>query len=189
MKKPESNLFNMVLTLLLITLAAGVSLGFMNELTKGPKAATRLKQKLNAITSVLPAFDNNPAEEVYKMQVEGFKDSLEFYTAKKDGEVVGTAVNTFTKKGFSGLIKMMVGFDKEGKIFNIAVLQQKETPGLGTKIKSNKFKRQFIGKHPEEFKMTVKKDGGEVDGITGATISSRAYCDGIERAFNALNNE
>ncbi|MBT8271616.1 MAG: FMN-binding protein, partial [Bacteroidia bacterium] len=88
--------------------------------------------------------------------------------------------------GYNGLIKIMVGFDPDGTIRNIAVLEQKETPGLGTKIKNEKFIRQFRGKHPSTFDLRVKKDKGEVDAITGATITTRAYGEAVQLAYDIL---
>jgi electron transport complex protein RnfG len=64
------------------------------------------------------------------------------------------------------------------------VLSQKETPGLGDKMKT-KWKDQFNGKNPKEFNMKVKKDGGEVDAITASTITSRAFCDATQKAYDA----
>jgi len=96
-------------------------------------------------------------------------------------------VETFTQKGFSGLIKLMIGFAPDGTIIDISVLQHQETPGLGDKIENAKssFSAQFQGKNPENFKLVVKKDRGDVDAITASTISSRAYCDAVQRAYNA----
>ena len=76
----------------------------------------------------------------------------------------------------------MVGFKPDGTIFKSAVLDQKETPGLGDKMKT-KWKDQFNEKHPTTFKLAVKKDGGDVDAITASTITSRAFCDAVTRAY------
>src|SRR5690606_34719403 len=89
-----------------------------------------------------------------------------------------------SEKGFSGLVKIMVGFKPDGTIQNIAVLEQKETPGLGTKIKDESFLQQFRDKNPSTFNLKVKKDGGEVDALTGATISSRAFTESAKLAFD-----
>jgi electron transport complex protein RnfG len=85
----------------------------------------------------------------------------------------------------------MVGFLADGSINAIEVVAHKETPGLGDKMESNKsdFCVQFKGKNPETFKLIVKKDGGDVDAITASTISSRAYCEAVQRAYNALKKE
>jgi Na+-translocating ferredoxin:NAD+ oxidoreductase subunit G len=185
MAKTESTFRNMVLSLTLISLAASACLGFVYEFTKKPIELSNLNKKLEAIKQVVPEFNNNPNEEMYKLPT-GDGDSLEVYPAKKDKVAVGFAVNTYTQKGFSGNISLMAGFSIDGTIINITVLDQKETPGLGTKMTEPKFKDQFNNKNPEQFKMKVKKDGGQVDAITAATISSRAFCDAVQRAYNTL---
>jgi electron transport complex protein RnfG len=186
MSKPKSTLINMVVVLLAITAVSGFSLGYINEWTKGPKEATRLARKLNAIKSVLPEIDNNPADEIIMLPTSPQQDSLECYVGKKDGETVGFAISTYTKKGFSGLIRIMVGFTAEGNIVNTVVLEHKETPGLGTKMKESKFKTQYHNQHPATFNLEVTKDGGDVDAITGATITSRAFSEAVQLAYDAL---
>ena len=183
--KKESTFISMVLTLFLVTFIASAALGYLYELTKGPIAASKLAKQNNAIMQVVPEFDNEPGTEVYKMKVDG--DTLEFFPAKKNGELVGTAVSTFTNNGFSGNFKIMVGFLPDGTIHNISVLEHKETPGLGDKMQKNKsdWSVQFNGKKPADFKLKVTKDGGDVDAITASTISSRAFCDAVERAYKA----
>lgn len=98
----------------------------------------------------------------------------------------GVAVSTWTAKGYSGQVRLMVGFDKEGNIVGISVLEQKETPGLGSRMTENAFIGQFGGKNPGKNKLSVKKDGGEIDAITAATISSRAFCDAVNRAYMSV---
>ncbi|MBW6459704.1 MAG: FMN-binding protein, partial [Bacteroidales bacterium] len=74
-------------------------------------------------------------------------------------------------------------------IYNTVVIQQKETPGLGTKMKDPVWKNQFNGKNPDVYNLKVKKDGGDVDAITAATISSRAFSGAISRAYEALKKQ
>ncbi|HDZ41152.1 MAG TPA: RnfABCDGE type electron transport complex subunit G [Bacteroidetes bacterium] len=183
MAKKESNLKNMLFALLLITLIASASLGGIYELTKEPIAAAKLEKKNNAIKQVIPEFDNNPTSEVYKAAVNG--DTLYFYPGKKGNDLVGTAVETYSNLGFSGEIKVMVGFLPDGTINDVAVLEHEETPGLGDKMERKKsdWSVQFQGKNPETFRLSVKKDGGDVDAITASTISSRAFCDAVARAY------
>jgi electron transport complex protein RnfG len=185
MAKTESTLKNMVLSLTLVALVASTCLGFIYEITKGPIATTALNKKLDAIKEVVPGFNNNPDAEMFRLPT-GDGDSLDVYPAKKDSVLIGYAVNTYTNNGFSGNITMMAGFKPDGTIINISVLTHKETPGLGSKMIDPDFKDQFISKNPSEFKMKVKKDGGKVDAITAATISSRAFCDAVQRAYNTL---
>jgi electron transport complex protein RnfG len=185
MAKKESTFGNMFLALFVISLVASTTLGFVYEFTKEPIRMVEINKTNNAISAVVPLFDNQPATEVF--MVAGDIDSLRFYPAKKNGILVGTAVETFTKKGFSGLIRLMIGFAPDGTIIDITVLQHQETPGLGDKIdkKKSDFGLQFQGKNPGNFKLSVKKDRGDVDAITASTISSRAYCDAVQRAYNA----
>ena len=80
----------------------------------------------------------------------------------------------------------MVGFSPEGEIINISVLDHKETPGLGDKMQKDKseWSNQFNGKNPANDNLVVTKDGGLIDAITASTISSRAYCDAVQRAYD-----
>ena len=185
MAKTESSFKNMVLSLSLISLVASACLGFVYEFTKEPIELSNLNKKVNAIKLVVPDFNNNPYDERFRLAT-GEGDSLDVYPARKDDVIVGYAVNTYTNKGFSGNINLMAGFKPDGSIINITVLEHKETPGLGTKMADPGFKDQFNEKNPGSFKLKVKKDGGEVDAITAATISSRAFCDAVQRAYNTL---
>jgi electron transport complex protein RnfG len=185
MAKTESGFKNMVLSLTLISMIASACLGFVYEFTKGPIEMSNLNRKVNAIKQVVPEFNNNPYDEMFRLPT-GDGDSLDIYPAKKDSMLVGYAVATYTDKGFSGNINLMAGFKPDGSIVNITVLAHKETPGLGTKMAEPKFKDQFTGKNPADYDLKVKKDGGPVDAITAATISSRAFCDAVQRAYNTL---
>ena len=177
---------NMTITLLVITLIAGVSLGFINDLTVGPKAQAKLERKISALKNVLPEFNNNPVDDVKLIKSDFAKDSIEIYTAFLDKKQTGTAVVSSSEKGYSGLIKIMVGFNPDGVIKNITVLEQKETPGLGTKMKGEKFLRQFRGKHPSKYNLKVKKDQGDVDALTGATITTRAFTEATQLAYDVF---
>ena len=193
MVKKESGFLSMVITLFLVTFIASSALALVYSVTKEPIAASKRLKKANAIMEVVPAFDNDPASEVRKLALE--KDTLLFYRARMGEEVTGIAVETFTNSGFSGLIKLMVGFNPDGSIHDIAVLEHLETPGLGDKMEKGKsldkatglsWSSQFKGKDPGYFQLKVKQDNGGVDAITAATISSRAYCDAVRRAYNGL---
>jgi electron transport complex protein RnfG len=186
--KRESNFLNMVLTLFLVAAIAALALGGVYVVTKAPIALAKKKKLEAAIKAVLPEFDSITTKMV---ENPGSGDSLTFYTASKNNEVIGTAIKTSTMKGFSGKIELMVGFLNDGTINNTAVLTHKETPGLGDKmdIKKSDFPVQFEGKNPANFKLKVTKDGGDVDAITAATISTRAFCDAVETAYTAFESE
>ncbi|KPK81008.1 MAG: hypothetical protein AMS27_15880 [Bacteroides sp. SM23_62_1] len=193
MSKKESSFINMILALFLVTAISSTSLGFIYRITKEPIDEARKLEKLNAIRAVLPDFDNEPSENPEKRPVDN--DTLYLYQATKDGNWVGTAVETFTDKGFSGRIRIMVGFTAEGNIYDITILEHQETPGLGDKIEKKKsfdkktglsWSSQFNGINPSEVDLVVRKDGGEVDAITAATITSRAFCDAVQRAYDGF---
>ncbi|MFO7865025.1 MAG: RnfABCDGE type electron transport complex subunit G [Salinivirgaceae bacterium] len=185
MAKRESTFGNMVITLFAVTFIASATLGGIYELTKEPIKKALQAKKEASIKQVLPEFDKL---ESYKVLYEEGGDSLEFNEAYLNGEHIGTAIETYTDNGFSGRFKIMVGFLPNGNINNTAVLEHKETPGLGDKMEASKgdFPDQFKGLEPTKPNLTVKKDGGKVDAITAATITSRAFCDAIERANKAL---
>ncbi len=186
--KKESNFVNMVLALVMVSVVAALALGSVYMLTKKPIALAQKRKQEAAIKAVLPAFDH--VKGVMVPDADG-NDSLLFNVATKDGKLVGIAVNTYTDKGFGGKIKAMIGFLPNGTIYNTSILELKETPGLGTKLQKSKsdFPNQFKGKNPKTFQLKVTKDGGDVDAITAATISSRAFCDAVQRAYDTFEKE
>ena len=185
-KNLESTFVNMVLVLVSIAFLSSASLAYVYKLTKDKIEMSKNSKQLVAIKEViLPDYGNSPSEEMYKIKVEEGGE-LECYPAKQNGELKSVAVKTYTKNAFGGEMWLMVGMLPDGTINKISVIDQKETPGLGTKVTEEKFTSQFMGKNPNLFKLKVKKDGGDVDAITAATISSRAVCDAIERAYKAF---
>ncbi|MBL7857362.1 MAG: RnfABCDGE type electron transport complex subunit G [Cyclobacteriaceae bacterium] len=181
-----SSFKNMTITLVLVTLVAAVSMGYVFQWTKVPIAEARLAKQLKAIEAVVKGYDNNPVLEKYKVITPDGKDSLEFFPAKADGNLIGMAVKTRSSKGYSGDIWLMVGFSMKGEILKVYVVEHRETPGLGSKMTDLKFYQQFVGKNPEQMKLKVKKDGGDVDAISGATISSRAYAEAVQLAYDTF---
>lgn len=184
MAKKESNFKNMTIALFVITSVAGLAMSVVYSVTKEPIAISQ-KAKINdAIKMVISEFES--ISDTVVMPEEG-KDSIRIHRLLKGAENAGNAVETYTNKGFNGYFSLMVGFMPDGSISNIEVLEHKETPGLGTKMAAPKFKDQFKGLRivdvPDE-KLKVKKDGGTVDAITAATISSRAFCDAVNRAYS-----
>ena len=191
MAKRESTFINMVVTLLLVTGIAAAALGFVYNLTLEPIAAAKLKAQQEAITKVLPEYDE--LGESFKTIAEAGEDSLEFFPAFKNGVLVGTAIMTYTKNGFSGFISIMAGIDKDGNISGYSVLEHKETPGLGSKMdgwfnNTEKPNQNIIGRSPKTSKFEVSKDGGDIDAITASTITSRAFLEALNRAYISYEN-
>jgi len=183
MAKKESTFKNMTIALFVITAVAGLFMAAVYSVTKEPIAISQKAKINNAIKMVIPEFET--ISDTLLMPEDG-KDSIRIHRLLKGTETSGVAVETYTDKAFSGRFTLMVGFQPDGAISNIEVLEHKETPGLGTKMALPAFKDQFkgikIADLPGE-KLKVKKDGGSVDAITAATISSRAFCDAVNRAY------
>ena len=179
----KSTLFNRVAVLFTITLAASAGVGGVNMITAEAIAEAKQLAVTQAVKNVLPEFAESSVTELAVDEI-----PVKVYTATSGDEVKGYAVETMTKMGFGGAIRMMVGFSPAGEVLNVNVLEQSETPGLGTKMcdEGNALITSVQGKNPADMKLRVKKDGGDVDALTAATISSRAYVDAVARAYEAF---
>ena len=176
-KKAQSTLINMLLSLTIIAVVAAAALAFVSNVTEEPIAQAQKAKKEAAVKAVLPAFD-----QLDEMEIDGVNCSR---AQDAQGNFIGMAVEAKSAKGFGGDLVAMVGFDKDGNITGYQILQTAETPGLGAKAdqwfqKGNK--GDVIGKNPANG-LSVKKDGGEIDAISGSTITSRAFCDLINNAY------
>ncbi len=186
----KSTLINMVAVLFSITLIASAGVGAVNMITVEPIAAAKAAATQQALSEVLPAFERTSIDE---LEVDGLP--IRVYTASNGEALAGYAVETMTKQGFNGVVKLMVGFLPDGTVTNVNVLEQSETPGLGTKMteEGNPLLASIRNRKLEEKKLVggklaVTKDGGDVDALTAATISSRAYVDAINRAWMAMTS-
>ena len=180
----NDSIWRLVIVLTCISLLAALALTGVYALTKGPIEQGQREKKEKALQSVLPAYEGTVRDTVV---VDADNEEIPVHLAiGKDGELCGAGIETYTKKAFAGRFDLMVGFDAEGTIVNTEVIKAGETPGLGDKINKDKseFAMQFNQQNPAEFQLVVKKDGGDVDAITAATISSRAYCDAVQRAYD-----
>ncbi len=184
----KSTLTNMIVVLVVITAIASAGVGGVYMLTKEPIEAARLAKTNNAIADIMPTFNNNPSNEAFTAMADGVE--VKVYPAKENDQLVGYAVETYSNLGFGGKIGLLVGFTPEGKITKISVLEHKETPGLGDKIepKKSKFSIQFEGNDPSQTKIALRKEGGNIDAITASTISSKAYIDAVNRAYNTFKS-
>ena len=197
MKKLPSTLPNMILSLGIICLIIAGILALVNVATRDTIAQAETKAKVEAIKEIVPAFDNNPYEEQDTVALESEPRPLIVYPAMQGGQPVGYAIETYTDAGFAGHIDIMVGFDMQSQIVGFKVLKHEETPGLGAKIQewftspapSADLIRDVRGLDMSQASpLKVSKDGGKVDAITAATISSRAFIDALERAYRVYQS-
>jgi electron transport complex protein RnfG len=189
MGKIKPTLPNIMLSLTTICFIASVALSAANKYTANAIAETKAAELYKAIRNVTPEFDNKPVEEKIKLAIGG-NDSLTLYIAKKEGKQVGYAVESFSKNGFSGMIRLIVGFNEEGILYNYSVLEHNETPGLGSKMekwfRENKNRQNIIGRDMTKGALKTIKDGGDIDIITAATISTRAFLEAVNQAYLAI---
>jgi electron transport complex protein RnfG len=179
----ESSLKNMVLVLFTITLISSAAVGGVYMITKEPIAQAKVAAVNNALQQVLPQYEATTSQTIEVNSL-----PIVAHTATVADKAVGYAVESISKNGFGGAVRLMVGFDTKGNIININVLEQKETPGLGTKMaeENNVLLLSLKDKNAAEVNMTVKKDGGDIDALTAATISSRAYAEAVAVAYEAF---
>ncbi len=186
MAKSESTLKNMLLSLTLISFCASALLAGGYVLTKEPIEKALQEKKNAAIKEVLPKGDIEIGKAV-EVRLDGYEDAFVVYPAKKGGNFIGCAIETYDNNGYGGKVRSMVGFDVEGRVINYSVLEANETPGLGAKVSDwFKTKGDIRGKDPASEDFKVKKDGGEIDAITAATITSRAFLSSVKSAYQAF---
>lgn len=186
MKKLASSLLWMVVSLGLVTVIAAAVLSYVHDVTEKPIADMERQKKIDAIAEVVPPFDNDPMTDFWVDSESG----CTVYIAKKGDDIVGGAVESYSLDGFSGRIDLIFGFDINGNVTGYRVIKHAETPGLGAKMeqwfRDSVGMRSVIGRNLNSYSLTVTKDGGDVDGITAATISSRAFLDALRRGYESF---
>ena len=193
-KKAQSTLVNMLLSLTAIALVAAAALALMNAVTEEPIKVAKENKVKKAIADVLQQVDEK-GQVVEAIKYETLKDVESenavchlAYTA--EGEYAGAAVETSDPNGFGGVLKVMVGFDKDGNVYGYSILESNETPGLGAKADKwfqKGSKGDIVGKSPAT-ELKVVKDKGDVDAITGSTITSRAFLRCVNKAYTNLQS-
>ena len=185
---PES--LKMVLVLALISGAAGLGLAAMNEKTRPLIAENDRQFTLRSINSVIPQADTPDACETYAPGFDNSPDQdavcidgMTVYRGRRGDEITGIAVKAIGDQAYSGTITVLVGLRMaDGLLTGLKVLKHAETPGLGAAMTKCSFQQQMVGKGPGDINWTVAKDGGDVDQLSGATITSRSMLNAISRA-------
>lgn len=177
----------MILTV--ITLIAGLGLGFVYEITKEPIAQAQETAKKEAWQAVFPdanldefesvEVDQKAAEQVISdLGIKGSVDEV-----CQVGET-GYVITTTDKEGYGGDIQITVGITADGTVNGVSILSISETAGLGMRATEPVFYEQYQGKQAEKF--VVSKDGGDgepIDALSGATITSRAVTGAVNAAL------
>ncbi len=182
-----NNMPRLILVLTLITVGAGLVLSLVESATREPIAEQRRLETLRALQAVMPPVDNSPDADTVDLLVGKDKRGRDvmrtFFRGRQNGELSGVAFKVVAPDGYSGNIDIMVGVDPDGVVSGIEILTHAETPGLGDKITFPEYKQGFVGKSLDNADWRVKKDGGEFDQITGATISPRAVVGAVKKGL------
>jgi electron transport complex protein RnfG len=178
-------IINMALRLSLICAIAAFALANVAEVTRAPIAASEARAQREAVEAVLPSFARLAIDTLH---TETGNPALYFSGVGDEGPT-GTAFKSSSGLGYSGEIEIMMGVNPQGKISGVRVLRHAETPGLGANYAAPEmldgfYKDRLIGDN-----WKLKKDGGEVDAVTGATITGRAIADAIETGLQKYFND
>ncbi|MHC1624366.1 MAG: RnfABCDGE type electron transport complex subunit G [Candidatus Methanospirareceae archaeon] len=158
--------------LIIICIISGAALTASYDLTEGRIEMVEQEKINESLSIIFPGAS--------------FTETDGYYIATVSGEEIGYAFIA-SGRGYGGSIKTMVGMYKNGTISGVNIISQSETPGLGTRIAEPDFTNQFRGKRVEDVRL--RRDGGVIDAITGATISSRAITDIVRERAEVVMNE
>jgi len=164
------------LAVILFAFAAVVAvlLGLVNRITQDRIEAFAAEKTAAAMSAVLPADSYTRVEGSAAEKLDLVK---EIYAADGSGWVI-----MVTPSGFGGEIEMAVGVDKGGSVTGVSIIQMSETSGLGANAKRESFRSQYVGKSGS---VALRKQGGEIDALTGATVTSTAVTKGVSAALAA----
>lgn len=176
----------MIVTVTVFCVASGFLLAWTNSVTKTPIENARKAELIAALKKVLPKCDNDVMADVKVINDNG--KAWTFYVARLEDAYVGAAFTSTSENGYGGPSQVLVGVLPDATINAVEVLSaEKETPGLGSKVKEAGFRNQFKGRSGRDTRWAaVIKDGGEIQAITGATISSRAVTEAVKAGLDVL---
>lgn len=178
--KLEKDQFQMVAALLLVAVIAAAILAVTDIFTREPIAAAKKEALQKALQMVLPAHSNDPQTD--QVLWGSGKQALKLYPAKDtSGRLNGLAWEVVAPDGYSGSIRVLLGLQPDGRIQAIRVTDHRETPGLGDGIvRNDPWLKSFVDKTLAGTRWAVKKDGGDFDQFTGATITPRAVVKAVK---------
>lgn len=188
MKPSRESIGYQALLLGVVTLAAGGALAIADHQTRAAITAAETRDLESTLSQVLPeGFSDNHLLADTVIVSDGSGTPIKVYRARKGGEVKGV-IYQVTGKGYAGPVVIVMGVDREGTILGVRVTRHAETPGLGDKIDAAKsdWVLRFNGKsleYPPLARWSVKKDCGDFDQFTGATITPRAVVDAVKQGL------
>ncbi|PIP02630.1 MAG: NADH:ubiquinone oxidoreductase subunit RnfG [Zetaproteobacteria bacterium CG23_combo_of_CG06-09_8_20_14_all_54_7] len=168
----------MVFALFVVAAIAAILLGLTDMLTREPIAEAQKQALHRALEQVLPAHGNDPQAQVVNVA------GTAIYPARVHGALAALAWEVIAPDGYSGRIRILVGVHPDGHVLAIRITDHKETPGLGDGIVGNQpWLDSFRDRSLDNVRWQVKKDGGDFDQFTGATITPRAVVRAVKAAL------
>ncbi|MDX8397398.1 MAG: electron transport complex subunit RsxG [Mariprofundaceae bacterium] len=189
--KIDRQQWQMVVALLIVALVCTLLLSATNSLTKKPIAQAQRDALMQALMQVLPAHQNDPIEDTKEITLNGQSKPIRFYFSRnQQSEITGIAWQTTAPDGYNGSIHILMAVQPDGKVYAIRIIGHKETPGLGDGITNNQtwldsFKQQSL----TTTEWAVKKDGGDFDQFTGATITPRAVIKAVKKGLDMFSSQ
>jgi Na+-translocating ferredoxin:NAD+ oxidoreductase subunit G len=183
------DLVKMVVVLTVICGASGFVLSYVNDATKAPREYQLLKYVQEpSIKAVLPSYDNDPIKDRVIVPAgkneKGEPVEQTIFPAKEGAKVVAIAYAA-AATGYNGPIDVMVGIDPEGKLTGVSVMTHTETPGLGARVVETPFTQQFAGLGLAG-ELNLSAQGGQINAVSGATVSSKATVAAVRKALEAF---
>lgn len=180
-------LLRMVIVLTVICGCSGLVLSYTNQAT--------LEQRENQLLTYVQGpsiqaalsgqdYDNDPIQDRFSVDLgkddKGDPVEITVFPARKGGQMVALTYAS-SGMGYGGAIGVMVGFDKDGNLSGIGIMTHSETPGLGARIQEPGFTHQFRGLETKDG-VKMSQDGGKINGISGATLSSKGVASAVDKA-------
>lgn len=184
-----SGIGRLIAVLASICFAAGLALSAVFEVTKEPIAYQLKLEVIRSLKAVLPTMEIDPDRDFVELQRPDVGEDVKVFQANENELVNGVAFQVRAPDGYSGNISIMMGVHADGSLGGIEILNHAETPGLGSLIIEDSWKDQFKGRSLDNTNFKVKKDGGDIDQITGATISPRAVSGAVEKGLIWFRDE
>ncbi len=174
-KKNDSGILRLTVTLLAICAACALVLGLVNMVTKDKIELNKNAEKIAAMQNIIPSDD-------YSIVTYNGSDSsiLSAFQAGDKGHVI--EVNC-ANGSYSGTLSILVGINPDGTVAGVEILSSGESPGLGDEAKQPEWRAQFVGKSGS---LAINKDGGEIQALSGASMTSRSVTNGVNAALTAV---
>lgn len=184
--KIEKEQWQMVTALVAVAVVATILLGLTDIVTRTPIAEARKAALVSALDQVLPAHANDPLTDTRTMASDrpGAEPITVYLARNNNGAIAALAWEVIAPDGYSGSIHILMGVHPDGRIQAIRITDHRETPGLGDGIVTNHaWLQSFDGQSLTSVRWAVKKDGGDFDQFTGATITPRAVVKAVHRGL------